>query len=125
MELEGTPKSGEKSPASLPNTNSRVVRDYLSVMCLQVLLKFVVDVVAVGFLLALAYGFGLLLCKLGGASIGISTKHVAIATALLGFIYLGSILAVASRRLWGALTQQPEQQPNPSPSPAVSEEITK
>ena len=125
MELEGTPKSGEMSLASLPNTNSRVVRDYLSVMCLQVLLKFVVDIVAVGFLLALAYGLGLLLCKLGGANIGISTKHVAIATALLGFIYLGSILAVASRRLWGALTQKPEQQSNPSPSSAVSAEITK
>ena len=123
MESEGTPDSGEESPASRPNTNSRIVRDYLSLMGLQVLLKFVVDVVAVGFLLALAYGLGLLLCKLGGAGIGISTKHVSIATALLGFIYLGSILAVASRRLWGVLTQQSEQQP--TPSPAASAETTK
>lgn len=125
MESKGTPISGKKSPASLPSTNCRVVRDYLFVMCLQVLLKFVVDVVAVSILLALAYGLGLILCKLGGAGIGISTKHVAIATALLGFIYLGSILVVASRRLLAVLTQQSEQGPNFSPSPAAPAESTK
>ncbi len=125
MESEGTHSLREVTQAAPSNTSSRIVRDYLSLMWLHVLLKFIVDVTSVSFLLALVHWLGLILCRLGGADIGISSKHITTATALLGFIYLASILAVASRRLWAVLTPRSEQRPAISPSPIASPESAK